>query len=81
MALQVVGDLGLQAAGLLRPFGQERTQLFDLDEEMLVLNRNAGELDPESLKMIEELRRQALADDGDDDDEEDGDDEVRANPS
>ena len=52
-----------------------------VDEEMLVLNRNAGELDPEALKMIEELRRQALADDGDEDDEEDGDDEVRADPS
>jgi len=32
--LQVIGDLGLQTAGRLRPFGQERAQLLDLDEQV-----------------------------------------------
>lgn len=41
-----------------------------VNDEMLVLNRNAGTLDPETARKLEELREAALADD-DDDSEED----------
>jgi hypothetical protein len=41
-----------------------------VNDEMLVLNRSAGDLDPEAARKIEELRRDALADD-DDNGEED----------
>ncbi len=36
-----------------------------VNDEMLVLNRNAGELDPETARKLEELRNAALADDND----------------
>jgi hypothetical protein len=50
-----------------------------VNEEMLVLNRNPGENDPDALKAVEDLRREALADDREEEDDDD-DDEVRSDP-
>ncbi len=38
-----------------------------VSEDMLVLNRNAGELDPETARKLDELRKSALAEDDDED--------------
>lgn len=47
--------------------GEFSTQ--EVEDEMLVLNRDAGEEDPEVDRRIDELRKEALRDDDEEDDE------------
>src|SRR4051794_3486698 len=51
--------------------------LQGMEEDVFALNRNAGEADPETDQLLEELRRKAL---GDDDEEPDGEDAGAAPP-